>query len=413
MEFTKLLITIPTRNRSDLAINAINSVLTQKNCDFELFVSDNSTEEEEVKKLSTFCARLDDSRLTYIRPPKSFSMTEHWDWIIEQVFRLSSASHFIFLADRSVFKKDALEKLEKIVKLYPTQLVSYLGDEVYDDTVPVTLRQISWSGNLYKVKSEHMIQTLASRILPAFCTPRMSNCAVPRQVLQNIKNTFGNYFSSVAPDYNFGFSYALIFDALLFLDAPLILSYGLDRSNGANSSKGRYQKDVKDFQANIGDKFKISFDSPIESILPFTNAVLHEYYAIKNNNLNAEKKFPEINQWMYLRTLFGEVLSLENKELKKKLLTQFYKNVGVKAAEFHLRAKFPVKKWLTLPFTDRSNVLNTKDFILTSSFQSTDEAIKYDEQFPREQDNSPENLMIKLGINKVNDENVKIIEGNL
>jgi glycosyltransferase involved in cell wall biosynthesis len=410
MEFKKLLIAIPTRNRADLAINAINSVLTQKNCSFDLIVSDNSTDEEEVKKLSAFCTRLADSRLTYIRPPQSFSMTEHWDWVIEQAFQLSSASHFIYLADRSVFKKNALEKLEKLVKRYPSELISYLGDEIYDDALPVTLRQIFWSGKIYKVKSAHMTQSLAARITPVFCTPRMSNCVVPKPVLQAVKDTFGKYFSSVAPDYNFAFSFSLIFDSLLFYDAPLILSYGLSRSNGANSSKGIYQKDVKDFQSNIGNKFKISFDSPIDSILPFTNAVLHEYYVIKNNTPDAEKKFPDINQWLYLRTLFGEILSLENKELKNKLLVQFYKNVGIRASEFHLRAKFPVKKWLTVPFTDRSNVFNADDFLLKNSFQNIDDAFKYDEDFPREQSDSPEHLLIKLGINESDNQNVEIIE---
>jgi hypothetical protein len=137
---------------------------------------------------------------------------------------------------------------------------------------------------------------------------------------------------------------------------------------------------------------------------------LHEYYVIKNNTPDAEKKFPDINQWLYLRTLFGEILSLENKELKNKLLVQFYKNVGIRASEFHLRAKFPVKKWLTVPFTDRSNVFNADDFLLKNSFQNIDDAFKYDEDFPREQSDSPEHLLIKLGINESDNQNVEIIE---
>ena len=54
MQYKSLLIVIPTRNRADLAITAINSVINQKNCTVEVLVSDNSTEEPEIKNSKIF-----------------------------------------------------------------------------------------------------------------------------------------------------------------------------------------------------------------------------------------------------------------------------------------------------------------------------------------------------------------------
>lgn len=48
MEFKKLLMVILTNNRFDLAINIINLALSQNNCNFEIIVSNNPTEENEV-----------------------------------------------------------------------------------------------------------------------------------------------------------------------------------------------------------------------------------------------------------------------------------------------------------------------------------------------------------------------------
>lgn len=52
-----LVIVVPTRNRADLAANAVGSVVGQAGADVTVLVSDNSTREEEVARLSDFCRR--------------------------------------------------------------------------------------------------------------------------------------------------------------------------------------------------------------------------------------------------------------------------------------------------------------------------------------------------------------------
>ena len=105
LNYTNLLIVIPTRNRANFAINAINSVLEQENCNLEVIVSDNSTDEADILKLSSYCHQLDDKRLRYICPPKPLTMAQHWDWAMRQALQISSANHIAFLTDRTLFAK--------------------------------------------------------------------------------------------------------------------------------------------------------------------------------------------------------------------------------------------------------------------------------------------------------------------
>src|SRR2546422_2354060 len=97
-------VVIPTRNRPDLAMNAIRSVLQEPLVDVHVIVSDNSTTEADRSALAGFCARLSNARLLCIAPPRALPATEHWDWAMHQALQRYDAGHFIYLTDRSVFK---------------------------------------------------------------------------------------------------------------------------------------------------------------------------------------------------------------------------------------------------------------------------------------------------------------------
>src|SRR5687768_1887755 len=125
MDEKRFLVVIPSRNRSELAVNAIKSVINQQDCRAEVIVSDNSTDTEEAAKLSKFCSELGNRQVRYIRPPESLPMTEHWNWAMREALRLSQASHIIYLTDRLFLKPFALKTLDEIINLYPEKAVSY------------------------------------------------------------------------------------------------------------------------------------------------------------------------------------------------------------------------------------------------------------------------------------------------
>ncbi len=249
-KFKKLLIVIPTRNRADFAVRAIKSVLEQEGCSFEIIVSDNSTEEAEVCKLSTFCEQLNDNRLNYIKPPKPLPMTEHWDWAMHQALELSQFSHIGYLSDRTLFLKSRLQSLEKILIKYSDKVVSYRFDKLKDIDSPILLFQPLQTGKVFEVKSTLILKFYAD-VERIEVVPKMLNCIVPRTIIAAVKEKTGSYFSSVSPDYNFAFNCLDIVDSILFYDSPLLLSYGRDRSNGKNMLEGTFQKDSLDFIKNM------------------------------------------------------------------------------------------------------------------------------------------------------------------
>ena len=246
-DYKGLLVVIPTRNRADLAINAILSVLNQPNCeDVQVLVSDNSTDLKDIKILHNFCQKNDNDRLNYIRPPEPLSMTKHWDWVINQALGKYSVNHFLYLTDRMIFKTGQLQEVRDIAKCYPDYIISYDHDRVADDRKPVKLEQSNWTGKLYRIKSGQIL-FLSSQAHFHSLLPRMLNSIAPRNVLNQISQSVGNIFSSVAPDFNFCYKSLGIVDSILYFDKALIVHYAILQSNGASFAKGIPSKASKDF----------------------------------------------------------------------------------------------------------------------------------------------------------------------
>src|SRR5690242_4896988 len=130
-------VVIPTRNRAQLAMNAVRSVLDQPVDGFRVLVSDNSTSVEDREALDSFCASLGDSRLRYVRPPEPFAMPAHWEWVIEQALADYDASHFTYLTDRMMFRARALKDVLELAALYPDKVITYNHDRICDDVRPI------------------------------------------------------------------------------------------------------------------------------------------------------------------------------------------------------------------------------------------------------------------------------------
>src|SRR5687768_15318968 len=178
----RFLVVIPTRNRSELAVNAVNSVLNQQDGSAEVIVSDNSTERGEADKLSKFCSELGDRRVRYIRPPEPLPMTEHWNWAMSEALSLSRASHIIYLTDRLFLKPFALKTLAEIINQYPEKAVSYSWDLINDISLPVVSFQLIRTEKLYEVSSQDLLD-LAAESFFNYSLPRMLNCCCPRKII--------------------------------------------------------------------------------------------------------------------------------------------------------------------------------------------------------------------------------------
>ncbi|MCA1817682.1 MAG: glycosyltransferase [Acidobacteria bacterium] len=313
------LVVIPTRNRADLAANAIRSVLAQSAAAVAgVVVSDNSTDPAESSRLAAFCEAAGDARLRYVRPPQPLLMAAHWDWAASRALELCDASHVSFLTDRIIFRDGALAELASVSSLYPDKIVSYMHDKVADDRAPVRLQQSPWSGKLYEIASARLLYAVSqSRLHEAL--PRMLNCHVPRAWLVALRARYGNFFASTAPDFSFCFRALASEESVLFLDEALLCHYALSRSNGMSIVRGEVSRDNADLMAVVksGGDF---FAAPIPGIVTVHNVIVHEYGVARDET--GGEKFAPLDEEKYLQTIAAELADITNPEARRAVEAQ-------------------------------------------------------------------------------------------
>lgn len=329
-KYSGAVIVVPTRNRAELAMNAIRSVLDQSVENVRVMISDNSTSDDERAALASFCERLADPRVRYIRPPQSLSMSKHWDWALAQAMTLYDESHFAYLTDRMMFKSDQLKRITDIVRRYPDKIISYNHDRIADYPKPIQVEQYPSTEKLFEVDCLEL-SYMYSQGLPQVCLPRMLNCFVPRGALDAVRTRFGNIFSSIAPDFCFGFRCLELFDTILFCDSSVIFHYGLERSNGSSLMRGEMTTDHADFTANLPvNNSGGNYATPIPQLVTCANFIFNEYFILKHETKS--HRFFEVNFEKYLRYNAQEIREVLDPRLRAEmyalLLEHGYKENG-------------------------------------------------------------------------------------
>jgi glycosyltransferase involved in cell wall biosynthesis len=322
MDDKKIVVVVPTRNRADLAINAINSVLTQEGvAAADIIVSDNSTESADVAKLSEFCRNLNNPLVHYIRPPKPLPMSDHWSWAMDKALSISQANYVTYLTDRIVLRPHSLKDLTHIISLYPEKVIAYSWDMIKDESIPVISFQLIRTGKVYEVTSQDLLDLGAESVFN-FSLPRMMNSVCPRKTVEAVKAKFGRLFFTDNPDFNFAYTCLDTIDSILFYDFPLLISYGSGVSNGTTFFRGKFgQTDAtKDFMETT--KFNDIGEFVSKLPLSAVKHIAYEYDLAKQ--LSKSGKFKELDEDKLIRRLLGTVIFYEDKEQKSKSLRQVY-----------------------------------------------------------------------------------------
>jgi hypothetical protein len=304
-----LLVIIPTRNRSDLAVRAICSTLDAPSKDrVQVLVSDNSTQESEIATLGEYCRSLRDDRVRYVRPSEPLRMADHWEWVFQHALDHYDSSHLTVLTDRRVFRRRGLHELCNLARRYPDTVISSLWDDVYDHLKPIRVRVRRWSGKLVKVHSNLLLADNArasAEALEAVPTPMIS--VIPRGVFRRIRERFGNYCLSYAPDYCFGYRLLDIEDSILKYDKTMTFASGSDRSNGFALMRGLTTKETSDFVTTNGGTEFGYWATPCPQIWSGYNGMFQEYNFVRSESRSGH--FPEIDFQSYLELLNNETIS--------------------------------------------------------------------------------------------------------
>jgi hypothetical protein len=314
--FCGAVILIPTRNRADLAMNAIRSVVGQPDCDIEIIVSDNSNSAEEVSTLTGFCSALKDERLRYIRPPEAMNMAQHWDWAVKQALA-GRRNHVAFLSDRMMFKPGTLASVIDILKVYPDDIVCYMHDKVHDFAKPYYVYQNEWTGKLLRVLATRLLQISADSVMYDASYPRMLNCFVPRTIFNAIQARFGTVFSSISPDWNFAYRALAIVDSVLYFHKAALVHYAQGRSTGESAHRGIQNEAHLDFVRTLGKP--ITLCAPFPEIINVWNGIVSEYCLVKAETQSG--KFPEIDLAAYMQSLAQGIAAVEDPAVRMDMET--------------------------------------------------------------------------------------------
>jgi hypothetical protein len=309
---------IPTRNRAELAIAAVRSLLDQ-DCPIEIFLSDNSSSPE---ALRDFC--MGEMGVHYLRPSRELSMPEHWDWALREVMQRSQATHITLHYDRKISKAREWGSVLDAARRRPDQLLSFPCDFVAIDPPPRRLWQPAWTGKLYSVTTARMAALIAAaRILETGqALPILSNCLVPRTTLTRIAQRFGDICNSNSGDAPFICRFLALDDQFLFYDRPIGVGYAPDRSAGMGYLRG-HGGDFDDYLKTWGDR-KWLERAPVPGVNLGHNMLFHEYEIVREQTGD---RLPPIDIEAYLRAL-GDALQFKTDDAEREHLKRILESHG-------------------------------------------------------------------------------------
>ena len=300
---TSLAIVVPTRNRSELVELTLESIRGEAaSVPVTAIVSDNSTSETEAALTEELVKRLQAEAHPHlefrrIAPDRDLPMGDHWEWARRQAQALTGASHLMYLTDRTMLKRGALEVLLHLARNHPGEAISFNNDQVNDDEEPVGLDAQRASGHVHRVPTARLLD-LTSDLIVTRPLPRALNTLVPVATLDRLAERYGDVFRSVAPDFCFCFRLLESSSHLVYVDRSLTVMHGLARSNGRSTTTGVTSKDTADFIKH-GPASGIAPHAPLPAVATTYNVIASEY-------MRDGAARPRLEDSVYLRSLAAE-----------------------------------------------------------------------------------------------------------
>jgi hypothetical protein len=320
----RLGVVIPTRNRSDLALRAIGSVLPQLPDGSVVVVSDNSTQDEHESTLRAYVQGLARDDVKYLRSPPDLSMPAHWDWAFSQVESIPSITHTTLLTDRMILKRGAIQRLAWLVAETPDSIISYNHDLVDDYSAPVRLHSAAWSGTTLEVTSARLLE-LSAALSYDTALPRMLNSIVPVAHLQKIRAVFGNVFDSVAPDYCFAYRTLSQVDSIRYVDESFLVHGSTARSNAASIARGQSSPASADFVAKLRGG-SLSPAAPVPGFDTCANVMTSEYESIRLQT--GQPEFVAVDIDAYFARIEVEISKIREPSVSRRMTALLHASRG-------------------------------------------------------------------------------------
>ncbi|MGO2233621.1 MAG: glycosyltransferase family 2 protein [Marinomonas sp.] len=243
-----LSVIMPTHNRANYAISAINSILSFPDMDIELIVTDTS----EDSQLKDALSNISDNRLKYSYVKEALSMTENYNLAMS----LATGTYVCLIGDDDTITQDAIiasrwAKENCVEVVSPLVVANYAWPDFKS-----RFFGNSHAGRLYIKKKfgdykwcnskENLIKALNKGALGTEGLPKVYHSLVSKKMMDLIKEMSGNYFHGVSPDVSGAVSLAIVSDEYLEVNYPLTLPGAAGKSNSGRSALNTHKGSLKD-----------------------------------------------------------------------------------------------------------------------------------------------------------------------
>ena len=277
-------ILIPTRDRPRLTQDLIASILNQNFTDFELIISDNSSNSDTQDMLD----KIDDRRVINFRTG-NLNMADNWEAGIEQC----SGSYLLIFSDKMVLKQFSLKYLADYIKKYSPSCISWDIDSFFDEELMYFKNKPLMNETILDSKS--LIREILSSEFDSVKIPCHCNSAISMSVIKSIKVKTGRVCMQLNPDYTLAYQVLLHIDEVHELGRSLsILRYPSFKAGYGNGTSFMLNGDqAKEFMRDNSDwihrtnKYK---DVRIHSNHFGLDLILKDlYYILEKYKLNADE----------------------------------------------------------------------------------------------------------------------------
>lgn len=286
-------IIIPTKNRSVLISNVINSILIQDFYDFEIIISDNSDNDATGKIISTYI----DKRVRYFKTG-SLSMVDNWNYGCSK----ASGSYLMILIDKYVMKPYMLSILYSHLSRASSPILSWKID--IEDSQSINYNHYQGTHQIEYEKTSTILQTYFNLQYPDYekidkLIPRGRNCCISSDLYKKIITHTGCFASGYAPDYSIAFKILYEVDKVLFIDSSFytLFENKPKYSNGRLFELGKHQES-KEIMGTATDIYKI-----IDKRLPIPlytslSVIIAEMLEVSNIYSNTDFELNIVNYYI-------------------------------------------------------------------------------------------------------------------
>jgi glycosyltransferase involved in cell wall biosynthesis len=240
----KLSILLPTRNRLELLLLAIESVRAQDYADWEIVVSDNASEAD----VPAAVAQLGEPRIVTRRFGQLVPVTENWNAALDA----ATGDYFIMLGDDDVLLPGSLSAIRRLIDCWdqPDAIYAQAHQYAYPNVVPGHAHPFMQTGynaflegrnEPFQLPREHARRMVDAamdfRILYGF---NMQHFVFSRRLVERLASR-GPFFQSPYPDYYAANAVFLSADRIVATPDPVCLIGISPKSFGfyyVNSNEG-------------------------------------------------------------------------------------------------------------------------------------------------------------------------------